>query len=79
MTDYEKEDITCPNCQHFPIHWRRCECENGWIDAYDNDPINYSEGEYETRCLVCSGTGIERWCPGCGTDLSDIALEEEIA
>lgn len=53
-------------------------CEDGWIDEYEFDPINYAEGEFQTRCRDCSGTGIERWCPGCGTDLSDVNCEEEI-
>jgi hypothetical protein len=72
MTDYELEyDIDCPKCGQSPVHWRRCcelGCDDGFIDEYDEDPINCSPGEL-VRCESCHGTGIERWCPKCGLDL----------
>ena len=79
MIDYEVDDeAVCPHCQHSPTYWRRCNmCEDGWIDEYETDPINYAEGEFQTRCRDCFGSGIESWCPGCGANLSDVTLEEE--
>lgn len=74
MSDYEIDtDTACQQCGHSPIHWRRCErigCDDGYYDEYEDDAINYSPGEVLTKCETCHGTGIERWCPQCGADLS---------
>lgn len=73
--DYELDELDCPKCQH-QLHYRHCqECDDGFIDEYDDDPINYAPGEELTRCRTCLGTGIQRWCPGCGTDFTDVDLE----
>jgi len=71
--DYEVDYDECPKCNREPIHWRHCNqanCDVGYIDmhVYD-DPLWWDEGEYEV-CDECNGTGIEKWCPGCGANLS---------
>lgn len=82
MDDYQIDyDETCPKCKHSPIHWRHCNnycCEDGWIDMYEyDDPLWYDPGDVE-MCLECRGTGIEKWCPNCGSNLSGVrSLEEE--
>lgn len=70
MDDYEIDDLPCPACGHHVTHSRHCsnfQCNDGLCDMYDDDPINYAPGEWES-CDECSGTGIERWCPNCGKD-----------
>lgn len=80
MDDYELDtDSCCPQCGHEPIHYRRCaglHCDDGWIDETEFDP---NEGDPHVRCEECHGTGIERWCPGCGADLSLIVKQERHA
>lgn len=52
-------------CGHLLWH-HHCDsgCDDGWIDAHEEDAINYSPGE-EIRCRQCRGTGIVSWCPRC--------------
>jgi hypothetical protein len=79
--DFEVDyDAQCPECNHSPIHYRTCQnwCEDGWIDDYDDDPINCPIPGLEfTRCDECRGTGIETWCPNCGENLSGIKIHDE--
>lgn len=65
-------DFSCPKCNHSPLHSRDCTnwCEDGFFDEHDEDPVNFSPGEVELPCDECKGTGIERWCPNCGENLS---------
>lgn len=51
------------------------ELDDGYIDGYEEDPINFSPGEELTVCEECKGTGFQRWCPGCGADFTDVVLE----
>jgi hypothetical protein len=78
--DYEIEyDLACPKCNHSPIHSRDCInwCNEGYMDEYDDDPINNpEEGVSLYACRECKGTGIERWCPKCGENLSGHHFEE---
>lgn len=80
MDDYEIEtDLSCPKCGHDTLHSRDCtnlSCEDGYIDEYEDDPINFAPGEEERPCRECRGTGIERWCPKCGTNLSGFKFDE---
>lgn len=79
MTDYEHSDQPCLRCGHAPTHQRPCEgigCEDGWIDLYDEDPFWYDPGQVE-MCLECKGTGIEKWCPKCGANLSGQTAESD--
>lgn len=72
--DYEFDDRECLKCGHSPTHSRSClECHGeGGFDCYDDDPINFSPGEEFETCEVCHGSGIEWWCPECGTDLAEM-------
>jgi len=67
----------CPKCGHSPLHSRDCTnwCDDGYMDEYDDDPINFSPGQEFSKCPECYGTGIERWCPSCGENLSDVKIE----
>lgn len=72
--DYEIDyDEHCPKCNRTPVHWRHCNqigCDDGYIDMHEyDDPLWWDPGEYEI-CDECNGTGIEKWCPGCGANLS---------
>ena len=72
-TDYG-DGCYCPKCGT-ETNSRTCtafNCEDGWIDEYEDDAINYLPGEEFRRCAECHGTGIERWCPaeGCGWEWS---------
>ena len=76
MDDYQIDhDQSCPKCGHSSICWQHCSvigCDDGWIDMYEyDDPLWYDEGDYE-MCRECRGTGIEKWCPGCGLNLSGV-------
>jgi len=72
MEDYEEDyDECCPKCDHSPTHYRQCEnCDEGYIDEYENDAINFAPGESLIRCDECYGTGVIEWCPKCGYDIS---------
>lgn len=68
MSDYDIDECPCPACGHALTHSRPCDvigCEHGWIDEYDDDPVNFAPGEYLEPCTECRG-GIQRWCPNCG-------------
>lgn len=78
MEDFEVDhDLTCPECGHTPLHSRDCIhfCDDGYIDESEDDPINFYPGESERKCGECNGTGIERWCPSCGKNLSGFQFE----
>lgn len=69
--DYEIDDIECAKCGHHSTHSRRCSeitCEEGYIDESDEDFL--LPGTNMAQCETCKGSGIERWCPSCGADLS---------
>ena len=72
MEDYEQDyENECPKCGHSPTHYRDCDhCEDGFIDQWENDPINYLPGESLIRCEECCGSGVVSWCPECGYDIS---------
>jgi hypothetical protein len=71
--DYEEDSsVSCTECGHSPLHNRDCTnwCDDGFIDEYEDDPINFFPGEFLTPCPECKGTGVEWWCPNCGANLS---------
>jgi hypothetical protein len=75
MTDFpddvEYSDTACVKCGHTPTHTRICTqigCNDGQVDAYEDDPVNAAPGEF-FDCEQCLGTGEEHWCPNCGADL----------
>jgi predicted RNA-binding Zn-ribbon protein involved in translation (DUF1610 family) len=66
--DVETDEIHCPKCGS-NTRSRFCEalsCDDGYIDEYEDDAINFAPGEIYVKCGNCYGTGIERWCPDCG-------------
>jgi hypothetical protein len=78
MDDYWDSDESCPKCGHGPTRVRHCDvigCDDGWVDEYDEDPINCSPGEY-VACSECRGAGIVRWCPKCGADLIERVADD---
>lgn len=80
MDDYDVEhEGKCPKCGHSPVHSRDCInwCDDGYCDEHDDDPINFAPGERLVECDECKGTGIERWCPSCGENLSGVKIEWE--
>ena len=67
--DYDIDELPCPVCDNPYTHYRFCcECEDGFIDEHEDDPINFAPGESLVMCRECYGEGIERWCPKCGAD-----------
>jgi len=79
MEDYDIDDLECPQCGH-NTHSRECSelmCEDGGIDESEEDYL--LPGTNVTTCHTCQGTGIERWCPNCGKDLTlyDFETDEE--
>lgn len=66
--EIETDDIPCPACGHHETRSHRCsECDDGYTDAYDEDPINEDPGTL-IICGECSGSSIVRWCPKCNAD-----------
>jgi hypothetical protein len=74
MDDYtELDDRPCHVCGHWQTRSARCYellCEDGWIDEYESDAINYLPGEEYEKCDVCQGKGYLWWCPECKADLN---------
>lgn len=56
--------MTCALC-HSEMEWEECQalgCEDGYYDAYEDDPNFYDPGDMK-RCPECNGKGGEWWCP----------------
>ena len=73
MDDYQISDDPCPKCEHDITHWRLCDnldCDDGYCDAHERDPVNYMPGEIEYLCHTCKGTDVVSWCPSCGANLT---------
>lgn len=73
-------DTACPICGHCPTRSRSCtaiSCDEGWIDCYEDDAINYAPGEEYEMCEECQGTGVVHWCPSCGAFLSGRYTSDE--
>jgi hypothetical protein len=45
-------------------------CEDGYFDAYEDDPINCDPGDQEI-CRECAGTGGWHVCPECNLNNPD--------
>lgn len=64
--DIQLTDDYCPRCGT-ALYWQECteiNCDDGWIDAYEDDPLWYEPGELE-MCQECEGRGYHNWCPNC--------------
>ena len=71
--DIGSEEGPCPKCGEHELRSRSCgeiNCDDGWCDEYEDDPINYAPGEEFTMCQECCGTGVVRWCSKCGFDVT---------
>ena len=80
MDDYNINDTPCPKCGNGYTHDRPCQgmnCDDGYCDEYEDDPINFAPGEEYTECEECHGTGWEHWCPKCGYDLTLTASDHQ--
>lgn len=67
------EDGPCPKCGEHKVMSRYCDafnCDYGYCDEYEDDPINFAPGEEYVLCRECFGTGVMRWCSGCGCNIS---------
>lgn len=70
--DIEDIDKPCPNCKAPTTRIKPCTvfgCDEGYIDEYEDDPINYAPGESFSECSECHGFGVHHWCPQCGYDM----------
>jgi hypothetical protein len=66
----EDDERPCPACGHHATRSQHCTdfgCDEGFVDAYEDDQINESPGTW-VPCPVCCGHGIIIWCPKCGAD-----------
>lgn len=46
-------------------------CDEGWFDAYEDDPINNDPGDLE-MCDACNGEGGWTVCGECAKDNPDV-------
>lgn len=66
--DQEYDARVCDKCGS-DLEWVEChmiDCEDGWYDEYEEDPINCSPGDYR-KCGECGGEGGWFFCPCCPT------------
>jgi len=73
---YEVDDLECPKCG-CSTHSRDCGelgCQDGYHDESEEDYCK--PGTRMVKCQECKGTGVERWCPLCGENLSDHEFTE---
>ena len=72
--DNENAPDVCPICL-CELDWVDCwECEDGYVDLYEEDPIMFGPGEV-TLCQSCHGRGGHLECP-CAENHARI-LEEQ--
>lgn len=68
--DWEYTDLYCPKCGE-QMSRRECDvigCDDGFIDEYDDDAINFAPSEEYRECSECRGQGSHEWCRDCGWD-----------
>ena len=55
------------------VGWVRCYtgCDDGYVDEYEDDPINNDPGDFST-CVECAGAGGWRVCGQCNADNPDV-------
>ena len=69
--DGELTDERCPWCRAYTVRSRGCdECDDGWCDEHESDPVNFAPGEEYTLCRECLGAGAVCWCSDCGFDVT---------
>lgn len=58
----EDLDLTCPHCG-CGLVWEDCsDCDDGYIDMYDDDPLWYEPDDVEP-CSTCRGKSGWWYCP----------------
>lgn len=64
------DSTPCQSCGAGHTYTRECwDCGGeGAFDGYEDDPLWYQPGEYET-CGTCNGRGFFHWCRACGNDV----------
>lgn len=56
IEDVDDPSLECPVCGAEP-EWEDCwNCEDGYVDAYEDDPVNNNPGDIDP-CAVCLGRG----------------------
>lgn len=65
----QAEEFDYPCCKKCggDLEWIDCwqhDCEDGWYDLHDEDPINYEPGD-RARCNECDGNGGWSVCRAC--------------
>jgi len=82
--DWEFDDFRCPRCGYEPTGWYRCRnmrCDDGIVTIgtlMEEDPLWYQPGDPDEICDECHGTGIVRFCPGCGAELRWEELKDQV-
>ncbi len=58
--------VCCCLCDE-EAEWRDCDacCGDGFLDGYEDDPINFAPGE-DVTCHMCGGNGGDRICTTTG-------------
>ena len=53
------------------MDWVDCwaGCDEGWVNEYDDDPINFAPGEEWYPCDICKGEGGWLVCGSCHPDV----------
>lgn len=59
-----KCDYPCRHCGSFMIATPCGECDDGEIDLYEEDPINFDMGDFGP-CRNCGGRSYTTHCPAC--------------
>ncbi len=78
--DIEYTDEQCPKCGEYDVRSQYCivtGCDDGYIDEYDDDAINFSPGQEFRVCEECRGRGFVRWCAKCGWDMNKEQADAE--
>lgn len=76
MDDDVERDEPCPRCGAITLRQPCNECDDGFVDLYDEDPLWYDEDDIEP-CAACHAMGNHWWCPSCGLDMHVVRMQLE--
>lgn len=80
--DYDDDvELSAECCETHKVSLLRRECsafdcEDGYYDGYEDDPLWYDEGEM-VRCSDCNGRGYFEWCPKCAEESNKLIAETQ--
>jgi predicted RNA-binding Zn-ribbon protein involved in translation (DUF1610 family) len=78
--DPNEEDLTlflCQRCGEMKV-WEDCDqCDDGYVEVYDEDPLWYDPGDIE-RCHQCNGAGGWRVCPNVKQHFAEDNLKAKV-